>query len=441
MKDSQGPAAGSRSEADEARLMITAGGHVSGVSKTLYSELIALDEECSAEDYADALTINDCEEEAVSIYVRLPLHEQFGDVCQDGGGLGHDSRQIDRYLDALCKELELVSRKLSRKPLLQQLHLGGGAPNCLSEIQLARLFDHLDSHFSITDDTEASVDATVYRASLTQLSLLKGFGFQGLNIDLSGVDRPTFDGLGQYQSLAVVGDVVRNARGLGFDTLTVSLRYGAPHHDIAGMASLAARVLALEPDRIYCGSVKTAGDSTGLAAPRASLADRVAMFNQILERFDNAGYNWVGLDCFARPDDVISAAQDKGALRRNWIGYTDKPGRTMLGFGSAARTDLPNLSLQNHYSVNAWQTELEQENLPVSAGKRLSGAQRARRNALSDLMCNMRINDADGLVLGSQAGEQSLESLLEFGVISLSGSTLAVTDEGRLALQQIWATA
>jgi hypothetical protein len=148
-------------------------------------------------------------------------------TCDHDTSVSHNPREIDRYIDAIEREAQLVTAHLGRRRL-QQLHLGGGTPNYLSDTQLVRLLDIIDRYFDIDDNTEASLDANAHRASYSQLSLLRGLGFSGLNLAIRDLDPGVQRALGRAQSLPVITDVIEAARDLGFTTVSTDLVYGLP---------------------------------------------------------------------------------------------------------------------------------------------------------------------------------------------------------------------
>jgi oxygen-independent coproporphyrinogen-3 oxidase len=357
--------------------------------------------------------------------------------------VSHDHRQIDHYLDALEREVTIVSERLGGRRRLQQVHLGGGTPNYLSDIQLVRLVDILDRRFIIDEATETSLEANAHRASLSQLTLLHGLGFRNLNLEVRDLDEKVQETLGRHQSLPVVRDVVENARNIGFTSVSTDLVYGLPCQTASSITRTIKQLLSLEPDRVACYTYsrrpdrfqhQRAVDQTQMP----SLADKVAIFSRIVDGFCGDGYEWIGLDCFARPDDRIAQAHKAGQLHRNWIGYTAQPGRSILGFGSSSVSELSTICVQNHPDIEAWRERLEQGELPVRAGQIMSPAARARRHALSDLMCNLQIDNAEQLTRDGEEGDPALLALRDDGFVEISGNRVSITEAGRYSLHQLW---
>lgn len=395
-----------------------------------------------AAEYQAALRVESAEN-GLSLYVHIPFCPSRCLTCDHSTSVSHDHHQIDRYLDALEIEVELVAESLASKRRLQQLHLGGGTPNYLSEVQLVRLVDMLDKHFLIDDQTETSLDANAHRASYSQLSLLHGLGFKALHLEIRDLDKAVQEAVGRHQSLPVVRDVIESARELGFERVSTDLVYGLPNQSLTSMRNTVEQLISLSPDRISCYRyyrrpetfVHQRALDEGLMP---SLGDKVAIFSRIADGLCGAGYEWIGLDCFSRENDGIVAAQRDGRLHRNRIGYTVQQGSDLIGLGSSSSSELSTIHVRNHASIEPWQRSLEAGELPIAAGQQLSANARSRRRTLTDLMCNLRVNSA---TIAANDGDTALDSLVEGGLVAVNGDDLCVTETGRLKLHQLWGDA
>jgi oxygen-independent coproporphyrinogen-3 oxidase len=427
---------------NDARLIVKSGGE-SRREDTVHQAFLTTHGPISDQEYRSAL-LEEAQlsrEDPLSLYVHLPFCPSRCLTCDHESTVTHDMREIDRYLDAMQRELQLVTEQLGPRRTLRQLHLGGGTPNYLSDTQLVRLLDIIETHFVLDEATEATLDANAHRASQSQLSLLHGLGFRGLNLQIRDLDAAVQQAVGRSQSLAVIRDVVDTARELGFERISTDLVYGLPGQTSASIKQTLARLLELDPDRISCMSHsrrqdafehQRAVDTTQLP----SLADKVAIFSRIVDTLCGDDSPWVGLDCFAKPSDPIALAQQRGALHRNWIGYTAAADRRVLGVGNASVSDLSQICVRNHPSVENWRGALEKGSLPVYEGERLSATQRAQRHALSDLMCNLESRELPAL-LDERIGK-AIQPLVDDGLIEVSKDQVAITENGRFLLHRLW---
>lgn len=391
----------------------------------------------------EALTVerSDLDGKSLSLYVHLPFCPSRCLTCDHHSTVTHDLREIDRYLDALESEIELLTASLGRSHHLQQLHLGGGTPNYLSEIQLVRLIEMIDQHFTIDDQTEATLDANAHRASQSQLGLLHGLGFRGLNLEIRDLDPQVQQAVGRSQSLPVIRDVVEMARDIGFTRISTDLVYGLPRQTSQTMRRTLEQLLALNPDRISCYSHsrrqrdfehQRAVDSSQLP----SLADKMAIFSRIVDTLCGSNdFEWIGLDSFARREDPLAKAQACGTLHRNWIGYTTHSGRGVLGLGNSAVTDLSQICVRSQPRIDEWRRCLERGELPVQEGELLTAERREQRQALSELMCNMQSTRVAPLLSG---GGLEVTPLVEDGLLEVADDRVSVTEAGRYLLHRVW---
>jgi oxygen-independent coproporphyrinogen-3 oxidase len=241
--------------------------------------------------------------------------------------------------------------------------------------------------------------------------------------------------------------VIESARAVGFTRVSTDLVFGLPNQSPASVRSTIEKLLSMEPDRVFCSAFsrhpaafqhQSAVDERQLP----SLGDKVAIFSRIVEGLCDAGYEWIGLDCFARGDDEIVKAHREGDLHRNWIGYTTQPGRSLLGLGSSAASDLETLCARNAMSIEQWRDAIERGEFGVDRGTVVDAHARQRRHALSDLMCNLqRKPEAPDQPTKSEDNEDLLSTLMEDGLIEYGNEGLAVTDSGRVTLLQLWGRA
>jgi oxygen-independent coproporphyrinogen-3 oxidase len=399
-----------------------------------------------ASRYCEALRRErlDDDAERLSVTVHLPFCASRCLTCDHHSNVTHDSREIDRYLAYVDREMQLVTQQLGRRPALQQLHLTGGTPNYLSDTQLARLVEIIDRYFVLDAETEASLDANAHRASRAQLSLLHGLGFRLLNLEIHDFDSEVLKAVGRAQSLGVVADVVENARAVGFTSVAAEMRYGLPQQTATSVRATLRQLLSVQPDRVSCYPHSRRQDSFEHqravdAGQLPSLADKVAMFSRIVDTLCGNDYEWIGLDYFARQDDSLAVAQRSGRLQRNAIGYTTRRGRQVLGFGTSSLTDLSSIRVRNHPKLDQWRSMLDRDELPVAAGETVTPWQRQRCNALSSLVCNLKSRSASRLF--GEGCDPAMRALLDDGLVEVHADQVSLTESGRFALRRLYGDA
>lgn len=412
---------------DDGLITASNGSHISRLFDPSDSERIGWS------DYAEILSRAEPGDPAV--YVHLPFCASRCLSCDHITTVTHDYRVIDDYLDHLETEFELVAEQLGGRLRLAQLYLGGGTPNYLSDPQLLRLADLLDRHFVIDSQTDTTIEISPKRSSAAQLQLLRGLGFRSLKLEVRDLDADVQRALGRSDSLPVLEDVFGNARDAGFETISMDLVYGLPTQSVGSIGTTIEHIVSLAPDRLTCYSYSRLPESFGhqraIHSPSMpSLADKLIMFNSIVDAMDEAGFVWVGVDSFVRTDDELAIAQDSMQLYHNWMGYNLHGSADLLGFGASAISETSGTCVQNHADIDAWSAAIDRGEFPVRAGVKLSERGQKRRSAVSGLLSNMRVSEQ----MVAEPGELPLQELQDQGYLKREQDNILVTPEGRYML-------
>ncbi len=408
-----------------------------------YTSLADTDRDSPAVSQADYAAALDAEGAGaplpVSIYVHLPFCPSRCLSCDHETTVTHDSSVIDRYLDSLDREVTQVTDRIGRKRHALQVHLGGGTPNYLSDPQLARLAEILETHFTNDAETETSLEASPTRSSWTQLALLRGLGFRRINFEVRDLDKEVQMALGRSNSQSILQDVFDNAHAAGFETVSMDLVYGLPNQTLASIRRTISQIVELQPDRVACFAYSRRPEAfihqrAINPASLPSLGDRLAMFNAVVEAMTASGYAWIGLDSFVKRGDSLATAQATQSLHRSRIGYTLHEHADLLGFGTSAISEVGGLCVQNHPEILPWAAAVSNNIFPFRKGVQWSREQRNQRNALTDLMCNLELPNTEELTRDNGA----LGNLAEDGLVDISEQRITVTPQGRFVLHQLW---
>jgi oxygen-independent coproporphyrinogen-3 oxidase len=375
----------------------------------------------------------------ISLYIHLPFCPVRCFSCNSATNVIHDPNQIDAYLDNLDRELALITERSGGTRAVAQLHLGGGTPNSLSDTQLVRLMSLIEQHFDLDERTEASLEASPKCASATQLELLYGLGFRRICFGIRDLNSDVQRLIGRAQSLAIIEDVFTLAREAGFETLSTDLVFGLPYQTQRSMERTVRQLIALSPDRISCRSFDYHPEryrhQHAIGAGQVqSLGDKLALFNTIIEGLTAEDYSWIGLDCFVKKDDALYQAQSQRRLGRNWLGYTTRRDTDdVLGLGTSSISDLQDLCVQNHTDIASWESALHKQYMPIRGGVKLSETEQRRRRALTELMCNLEIEDYSPL-FNTESRSDVWQSYVEDGLLAIEEDHMRVTPEGRYLL-------
>jgi oxygen-independent coproporphyrinogen-3 oxidase len=380
-------------------------------------------------------------DETISLFVQVPFCSMRCLYCACNVEVIHSGEEVDGYLDSLEREVELVAGRLGSRRGVVQFHLGGGTPNSLSESQLARLMDMIESRFDIPEDADTSIHCDPRRASAAQLEMLRGFGFRNIRFGVPDVEPKVQKSIGRIQSLELVRDVYSMARETGFESVSLDLTYGLPNQTERSFQSTVDAVIELAPDRITCfgyGHLPDVRPHQCAIIPDTlpSNLQKSALFQRAVASLTTAGYAWIGLDHFARDDDELSLAQGEQRLTRNLIGYTAlTPGHVLaLGIGGVSEVDAA--LVQNETVMKAWQAILEGGDFPVLRGHRLSEHDCRRRDAVVHLICNLEL-PAELAADGLEEAYGRVSRRAEDGLVEVRSDRIAVTPRGRYFLREL----
>lgn len=379
----------------------------------------------------------------ISAYVHLPFCPSRCPSCDHQASVTHEPERIDAYLDMLEREAALLGEAAGRGHPLLHLHVGGGTPNYLADRQLLRLADILDSLFGIDGRCDSSIEINPSRASASQLDMLRGLGFRRLQLEVRDLDPGVQRGIGRNMSLAVVADVITAARRSGFQSIEMDLVYGLPGQDVRSIRSTVQSLRDLAPDRVHCSSFTRRVDrfphqSAIISSEASSLADKLALFNEIAEGLSSGDYAWVGLESFARRGDALALAQSEGRLLRNWLGYTTTRSSTLIGLGASAISEVDGLCVQSTSDLTRWQHALSSGQLAIEGGLRLDETTRRKRALMQELSCRLELPAGQVRLSSEGALAAPLDDLARRGIVDIGPDVARVTPTGRLMLANLW---
>ena len=376
----------------------------------------------------------------LALNVHLPFCPSRCLSCDRVAVVAHRDEEIDRYISHLEKELMLIAEAVDGQRGLARVHFGGGSPNHLSELALATVFSHIHRHFSITDATRISMELNPRRTSRAQLNFLKGLGVGQLKLEVRDVDAKVQQEIGRIHSLELLEDVISIAHGANFESLGMDYLIGLPGQTAESCEQSVAAMVSLSPDWLVClpfhrrESVfphQIAVEAQHLP----SLADRLAMFNHVQMGFDDAGYEWVGLNVFAKPEQELSVAQRTGSLGLNVLGYVPEQSLSVLGVGLGALSELPGLIYQNEANLASWHTLIDAGLLSAHSAVVSDESEILRRKVLRGLICRQSLYSA---ALSSAQEAEWLLPLVDQGFVIKEQTDYRLTEMGRSALPHMW---
>jgi len=386
----------------------------------------------------------------LSLYVHLPFCARLCLFCGCTVEITHRADRVERYLAALELEVERVAELLGARRRVSQLHLGGGTPTHLSPAQLRRLHTALGRHFRFDPGAEISIEVHPHVTTLEQIDVLTELGFRRFSMGVQDTDPHVQAVIHRDQSIEETAALVAHCRARGVESVNLDLLYGLPEQDERTFERTLADVAAIRPDRLavygYAHVPWLKPQQRSLEAYRMPTApERARLFALAVERLSAAGYELLGLDHFALPEDTLVTALREGRMHRNFQGYTDQRAEEMVSFGMSAIGDVGGTFLQNARETRSYEEAIEAGRLATLRGLERTPEDDLRRAAIQDLMCRMHLDldelgtrfGRDDLERHFAAEWRRLEPLAEEGLCRLGERRVEVLPTGRLFLRHL----
>lgn len=386
----------------------------------------------------------------LSLYVHLPFCDTLCYFCACNKIITKDHQRSARYVDYLKRELALQAELLELQPEVLQMHWGGGTPTFLSELEMRDLMTAIRSHFQFVSDMhgEYSIEIDPRKVDAQTIAMLRDLGFNRLSFGVQDFDPEVQRAINRWQPEAQTAVVIEAARRAHFHSVSVDLIYGLPRQTVESFGHTVNRIIALSPDRI---ALYNYAHLPTLFKPqrRINVADlptpeiKIEILKLAIAKFSAAGYVYIGMDHFAKPDDELAIAQRQGRLHRNFQGYSTHVECDLIALGVSAIGKLPGAYSQNVRTLEDYYDRLDRGILPVMRGIELVSDDLIRWTVIQALMCHFELAkesievayliDFDRYFARELA---ELEVFVHDGMLELDDE-IRVTPKGRLFVRNI----
>lgn len=387
----------------------------------------------------------------LSLYVHVSFCASPCFYCGCNRIITRDAAAGGRYVDRLVREISMVAPLFDHRREVHQLHLGGGTPNFLLHADLTWLIEALIKHFRFGSaaDLDFSIELDPRSVTPADIQVLARLGFNRASLGVQDFDPKVQEAVNRVQSVEQTLGIIEACRATGFRSVNVDLIYGLPFQSREGFGRTLDTVIAASPDRLavygYAHMPRLFKAQRHIdARTLPGAAARVALLELAIERLGAAGYRYIGMDHFARPEDDLARAQAAGALHRNFMGYTTHAGCDLIGFGMSAISHFGNSFSQNHRDLASWEAALDSGRLPIWRGLALCADDIVRADVIQSLMCAgavdfEEIESRHGVHFDSYFAEAlaRCELLAADGLVSIAGRQLRATRRGRFLLRII----
>jgi oxygen-independent coproporphyrinogen-3 oxidase len=387
----------------------------------------------------------------LSLYFHIPFCSSICFYCACNRVITKRKERAEPYLRDLHREIEIQAELFDADREVCQLHWGGGTPGFLSQQQTAGLMEKIAQHFrlrsGVGNDYSIELDPRVVEPG--DIAQLRQLGFNRISLGVQDLDARVQKAVNRIQSLETTRKVIDTARRHGFRSINVDLIYGLPLQRLQSFSATLRQVIELAPDRIaiynYAHLPHRFPPQRRIQAE--DLPDsqtRLNILHDAIDRLTGAGYEYIGMDHFAKADDELAIAQRKRNLQRNFQGYSAHAQCDSIGFGVSAISQVSDNFCQNTLSLDDYHACLEQSRLPIVRGYKSLPDDLLRRDIIQQLTCHFRLDtralaktwDID---FKRQFADEltRLAEMAQDGLLRLDADEIVVLPAGRLLVRNI----
>ncbi len=373
-----------------------------GPRYTSYPTAPLFSPEFTAADYTREIIETNSESNTgdLSLYFHFPFCEKLCYFCGCNMMVTQNRQMIREYNDYLKKEIELLLPLISKNRKTEQMHWGGGTPSYLYPQEIRDIGNFIKSKFGFADDIEASVEIDPRGLTREHLEAFREIGFNRTSFGVQDFNLQVQEAINRVQSEEITRQTVVWARELGFESINLDLIYGLPYQTLKSFAVTVEKIIDISPNRIavfnyahvpWLKKHQNIIPSEALPSPD----ERLQILKMTIEKLIGAGYEYIGMDHFAKPTDELSIAQKNNTLYRNFQGYSTKAGCDVYAFGLSAISQFQNVYAQNLKNLKDYYNRVDEGFTATNVGYRMTADDHVRKETIMRLMCHLEIDKRD----------------------------------------------
>lgn len=422
-----------------------------GPRYTSYPTALELHDGFGDTEYRQHIAKSNAQGGPLSLYFHVPFCDTVCFYCACNKIVTKNRAHAEPYVANVCKEIAMQGDLFDRNRVVNQLHWGGGTPTFLNFQQMQQLMATTRAHFSLKDDDtgEYSIEVDPRETHADTIKQLRDLGFNRVSLGLQDFDPAVQQAVNRIQSEAQTFGVLEAARKEGFRSTNIDLIYGLPLQTVDTFANTLDKILAAEPDRFSIfnyahmpNRFKTQRQINDADMPSADV--KLDILQMVGQRLTAAGYVYIGMDHFAKPDDELAIAQREGKLYRNFQGYSTHSDCDLIGFGITSIGRVGDAYSQNVKELDDYERLISAGKLPVFKGVELDADDKLRSAVITQLICHFdldfnTIEQAFGIDFGAYFASElaALAPMQSDGLLTLSSEGIQVLSAGRLLIRNI----
>ncbi len=424
-----------------------------GPRYTSYPTAVVFNEEFKVDAYIKQAKLSNKanKNQPISLYFHIPFCDTLCFFCACNKIATKKRDKADKYLDYLEKEMIILSKLYDKNRVVEQMHFGGGTPTFLTDAQFERMMALIGKYFPLIDTDKRDYSIEIDPRSVTKQSIkkLSSYGFNRFSLGVQDVNPVVQKAVNRIQPTEMTSDIIAACQSVNARSISVDLIYGLPFQSLESFAKTVDAVIEMSPDRF---SVFNYAHMPHLFSPQKRIKsedlpkpeEKLAILQMSIEKLTKAGYVYIGMDHFAKPDDELAIAQANGSLQRNFQGYTTHAELDLVAIGVSSISSVNHSFSQNVKSLEQYYSLLDNGQLPIYRGYLLNGDDLLRKAVIQEIACQFTLDfkaveKKHQIVFKVYFAKEmkDLSDMQDDGLLVMDDNQLSVTSAGRILVRHI----
>lgn len=397
----------------------------------------------------DLIRNNDENYDPISLYVHIPFCDTLCYFCGCTTLITNNRSHVMHYIEMIKKEIAQTASYISRNRKVTQMHWGGGTPTYLEPHEMTELAEFIKSRFTFAADAEISIEIDPRGLTYEHILALANAGFNRISLGVQDCNEEVQRAVNRLHPDEITEQVIAWSREVGIHNINIDLIYGLPLQTAETFQKTLNTVVNISPNRIAVFNfafVPWMKPHQKLIHPE-DLPDaetKLALLKITIETLTKAGYEYIGMDHFAKPDDELSVAQKEKTLHRNFQGYSTKADADLFGFGMSSISHFGTVYAQNQKILTDYYKAVDENNFPTHVGYRMTNDDSIRKYVIMRLMCDLEIKKSEveekfGIDFDEYFIDaiQQLGELISYSLVENTEEKITIKGAGRLLLRNV----
>ncbi len=424
-----------------------------GPRYTSYPTAVAFDSSFTEENFREHAELSNTKQDnaPLSLYFHIPFCDTICFYCACNKIATKDYSKADVYLEYLYREIDMQVKLYNSDRVVEQLHWGGGTPTFLNHQQIKDLMAYTRKSFNLLDNDKGdySIEIDPRSVSAETIKVLRDVGFNRFSLGVQDINDEVQKAVNRIQPFHQTQGIIEACRANNAKSISIDLIYGLPLQTVEGFADTLKHIIKVSPDRISLFNYahmphifKPQRRIDEAQLPKAE--DKLEILQHSIETLVDAGYNYIGMDHFAKPEDELSIAQEQGQLHRNFQGYTTHAECDLVAMGVSAISSVYYSYSQNEKELEKYYQRIDKGELPIIRGLSMIDDDIVRHKVIQQLSCHFSLNfkqiEEEFNIVFNDYFKSELKELIRFDaddLLSMDDENIQVTPRGRLLIRNI----